>query len=166
MIFELYINKYKFLSSNNKHCVRSKTNFVTMPLIWNILQINLTDLSPLWNRNLHFSFSCFSNEIFVNLILLISVFVKFDYLQMLPTTIWRKLCVFSKDFSFLKSTFQLNEHLSAFVSKNVSMIYTLDNVSYIAGVALLFVSRLCFNLFYFLNIYIFLWLCIKGQLQV
>jgi len=77
----------------------------------------LTDLSLLWNRNLHSSFSCFCNEIFVNLILLISVFVKFDYLQMLPATVWRKLCVFNQDFSFLKSTFQFNELLSAFVSK-------------------------------------------------
>jgi len=47
---------------------------------------------------------------------LILVFVKFNYIKMLPVTVWRKLYVSIK-ISFLKSTFQFNEHLSAFVSK-------------------------------------------------
>ena len=129
-----------------------------MLLIWNLLQINLTDLSLLWNRNLHLSFSCFSNEIFVNLILLMSVFVKFDYIQRLTATVWRKLCVFSKDFSFLKSTFQFNELLSAFVS-NMFELFTLLITFHILLVLLSYLFPDTHIVFWFVLLSLYLHMC-------
>jgi hypothetical protein len=57
-------------------------------------------------------------------ILLVSLFAKFNYLQMFPATVWKKLYVSIK-INVKKHTFQLNNLLSAFVSKMFEWFDTL-----------------------------------------
>ena len=75
----------------------------------------LNSSHPGKKKKLHKIYKVFDNNYWYydSKILLISLFVKFNYLQMLPATAWRKLYVSIK--ISLKTTFQFNEVLSAFV---------------------------------------------------
>jgi len=75
---------------------------------------------------------------------------------MLPATVWRKL-YFSIKISFLKSTFQFNELLGAFVSKMFEWftLFITFHISWYCSPINFQINILCFKLFYLLYVYIF-----------